>query len=144
MTDVVKLAHKLYRKINQQQVPDRVGWVDLVHWIEDAIEAYYSLNGKALQFSDEMFEMDESGNAATFKDDLKVDEQQWVLLQAQIYFFQWVQASVNTDKSYTTDAMSVTHGDKPYEHIADTLEKLVADRDRVWYQMNRYNTLGVV
>lgn len=144
MTDVVKLAHKLYRRINQQHVPEEIGWVDLVHLIEDAIEDFYAYSGRAHLFSEDMFELDESGNAVTFSEDLKSDEKKWVLLQAQINFMKWVQMSVNDQTSYTTDAMSVTHGDKPYEHIGDSIAKLESDRDRIWYAMPRYNQLGVV
>lgn len=45
--------------------------------------------------------------------------------------------------SYTTDAMSVTHGDKPYEHIGATIDRLEGERDRIWYAMVRFNQLGV-
>lgn len=143
MTDVVALAQRLYRRINQQTTPDTVGWVDLVHFIEDAIEDLYVISGRALQYSEDKFELDESGNAATFADDLKLDEKKWVVLKAEIQFFKWVQASVDDQTSYTTDAMSVTHGDKPYEHIGSTIDRLEAELNRVWYTMTRYNQLGV-
>ena len=143
MTDVVALAQRLYRRINQQTTPDTVGWVDLVHFIEDAIEDLYVISGRALQYSEDKFELDESGNAATFADDLKLDEKKWVVLKAEIQFFKWVQASVDDQTSYTTDAMAVTHGYKPYEHIGSTIDRLEAELNRVWYTMTRYNQLGV-
>jgi len=62
MTDVVALAQRLYRKINQQTTPEPVGWVDLVHMIEDAIEDLYVISGRALLFDGDLFETDESGN----------------------------------------------------------------------------------
>lgn len=45
--------------------------------------------------------------------------------------------------SYTTDAMSVTHGDKPYEHIGQTIDRLQKEMDIVWSRMVRFNQLGV-
>lgn len=45
--------------------------------------------------------------------------------------------------SYTTDAMSVTHGDKPYEHIGATIDRLQKELDVIWSRMVRYNQLGV-
>lgn len=45
--------------------------------------------------------------------------------------------------SYTTDALSVTHGDKPYVHIGSTIDRLEGELARVWYAMPRYNQLGV-
>ena len=144
MTDVVALAQRLYRRINQQTTPDPVGWVDLVHMIEDAIEDLYVISGRSNQYSEEKFELDETGNACTFEDDLQLDDRKWVIKKAEIAFYKWVQASVDDQTSYTTDAMAVAHGDKPYEHIGETIDKLEAELNRIWYTMTRYNQLGVV
>lgn len=143
MTDVVKLANRLYRRINQQTTPEQVGWIDLVQKIEDAIEDLYVISGRSNNFSDDMFIIDESGSVCMFKEDLKLDEQKWVIKKAEIEFYKWVQASVDDQTSYSTDAMSVTHGDKPYEHIGQTIDRLQGELNRIWYAMTRYNQLGV-
>lgn len=67
-----------------------------------------------------------------------------MLLKAQILFYKWVQASVDDQTSYSTDALSVTHGDKPYEHIGSTIDRLEGELARIWYAMVRFNQLGVV
>ena len=143
MTDVVSLAQRLYRRINQQTTPEPVGWVDLVHMIEDAIEDLYVISGRSAFFSEDMFEYDESGNVENFTGTLSLDEEEWVLLEAQIEFYKWVQASHDDMVSYSTDAMSVTHGNKPYEHIGSTIDRLEGERNRIWYTMVRYNQIGV-
>ena len=143
MTDVVKLANRLYRRINQQQTPVQVGWIDLVQKIEDAIEDLYVISGRSSQFSEDMFEVDESGSVVSFANDLELDERKWVVKKAEIEFYKWVQASVDDQKSYSTDAMSVTHGDKPYEHIGQTIDRLQEELNRIWYAMTRFNQLGV-
>lgn len=143
MTDVVKLANRLYRRINQQTTPEPVGWIDLVYLIEEAIEDLYVISGRAELFSEEMFVFDEIGGTCTFAEDLTLDERKWVLLKAQIAFYKWVQNSVDDMFSYTTDAMSVSHGDKPYKNIGETIDKLQAELNRIWYTMTRYNQLGV-
>lgn len=143
MTNVVHLAQKLYRKINQQKVPVQVGWVDLVHFIEDAIEDLYVLSGRSALYSEDMFEMDESGNACTFSDDLPLDERKWVLKKAEIEFYRWVQSDVDQDTSYTTDAMAVTHGDAPWKNLDSMIDKRRHELNRIWYSMTRYNQLGV-
>ena len=143
MTDVVKLANRLYRKVNQQQTPVPVGWIDLVQKIEDAIEDLYVISGRSSQFSEDMFEVDESGSVCTFAADLELDERKWIVKKAEIEFYKWVQASVDDQTSYSTDAMSVTHGDKPYEHIGQTIDRLQGELNRIWYTMTRYNQLGV-
>lgn len=143
MTDVVNLAQRLHRKINAQRTPEEVHWTDQVNWIAEAIRHLYVISGRALTFSEDLFLYDESGNVESFENDLRLDEQEWVLLDAQIEFFRWVQASLDDMTSYTTDAMAVTHGNKPYEHLAETIDRLEKDRDRIWYTMVRHNQIGV-
>lgn len=58
-----------------------------------------------------------------------------------INFFKLVQTNYNGLVSYTTDAMSVTHGDKPFQNLKDTIDGLKAERDVVWWRMVEYNLL---
>ena len=143
MTDVVDLAHRLYKRVNQQTTPAEVGWSDLVHIIIEAIEDLYVISGRSSQFSEDMFEMDDSGSTCTFSDDLALDERKWVIKKAEVEFYKWVQASVDDQTSYSTDAVSLTHGDKPYEHIGETIQDRKDELNRIWYDMTRYNQLGV-
>ena len=143
MTDIVKLARRLYKKIKSQNVPEEFGKGDQMDLIEDAIRQLYVISGRQALMSDDKFEYDENDYPESFADDLAQDEVEWVLLQAQVSFYKFVQASVDDQTSYTTDAMSVTHGDKPYEHIGQTIDRLEGERDRIWYSMIRYNQIGV-
>lgn len=143
MTDVVALAQRLHRKINSQRTPEEVHWTDQVLWVAEAIRKLYVISGRALQFNEDMFEYDESGDIMSFSETLSPDEVEWVLLEAQIEFYKWVQASHDDMVSYTTDAMSVTHGNKPYEHIGATIDRLEGERNRIWYAMTRFNQIGV-
>ena len=143
MTDVVALAQKLNRKIKWQQVPETVDWVDQVDLITDAIETLYVISGRNHQFSEDLFEKDEDGVIISFANDMTLAEREWVLLRAQVEFYKAVQSSHDDDTSYTTDAMSVTHGDKPYEHIGQTIDRLEKEMAVIWTRMVRYNQLGV-
>ena len=143
MTDVVALTHRLYKKIKLQKTPETVHWTDQIDYITDGIRHLYVLSGRELQFSEDLFEYDESGNVCSFANDLTLAETEWVLLDAQTEFYRFVQASVDDQVSYTTDAMSLTHGDKPYEHIGETIDKLEAKKAVVWTRLVRYNQLGV-
>lgn len=78
MTDVVALAKKLYRKINQQRTPEQVEWTDLTHYIADAIEALYVVSGRTLRYSEDKMEYDESGAAVSFSENMELDEREWV------------------------------------------------------------------
>ena len=146
MTDVVALAKKLYRAINQQTTPEAVGQIDLVYLIMDAIEELYIISGRQSQFSDDMFDLNvtEEEITCTFEKDLSTDERRWVVLDAEINFFKWVQNSVDDMFSYSTDAMAVSHGHKPYKNIGETIADRKEMLNRIWYSMVRFNQLGVV
>lgn len=147
MTDIIKLAKKLYRRINSQKVPETFSREDQANLIEDAIRQLYVISGRSSQMSDDRFTYDENEMPLTFDGDLKEDEVRWVLLEAEVNFYKWVQASVDDDKSfsYGTDAitLSIAHGDKPFEHLGQTIKDRTDLRDRIWYSMIRYNQLGV-
>lgn len=143
MTDIVALTHRLYKKIKLQKVPETLHWTDQIDYITDGIRHLYVLSGRELQFSEDLFEYDESGHICSFANDLTLAETEWVLLDAQTEFYRFVQASVDDQVSYSTDATSVTHGDKPYEHIGETIDKLEMKKAVVWTRLVRYNQLGV-
>ena len=70
-----------------------------------------------------------------------MDEQEYVLTTAEIAFYKKVQASVDDITSYTTDAMSVTHGDKPFANLQQKITDLDMRQRMIWYKMARYNIL---
>ena len=147
MTDIVALAQRLYRRIRWQEIPEELTSSDLVDILCDAIRMLYVISGRTFQYSDDKFviEKDTDGKivSATFEDDLELDEQEWVLLEGEISFYNMALSNVDDLQSYTTDAMSVTHGDKPYKNIKATVEDRQAKQAVVWTRMVRYNQLGV-
>lgn len=76
-----------------------------------------------------------------FAADLPLDESEYVLLTAEINFYEKVQSTVNDLTSYTTDAMAVTHGDKPFANIQQKLTDLRDQQTRLWYKMSRFHHL---
>lgn len=64
-----------------------------------------------------------------------------MLTTAEIAFYKKVQASVDDITSYTTDAMAVTHGDKPFVNIQQKITDLDTRQRMIWYKMARYNIL---
>ena len=64
-----------------------------------------------------------------------------MLTTAEIAFYKKVQASVDDLTSYTTDAMAVTHGDKPFANIQQKITDLDTRQRMIWYKMARYNIL---
>ena len=168
MTDIVRLAQRLQRRIRWQEIPEELTSADLIEIICDAIRMLYVISGRTFQYSDDMFttinseasggetESEETNEASEteeteedkedglwFTADLELDEQEWVLLESEIDFYNMALSNVDDLQSYTTDAMAVTHGDKPYKNIKATVEDRQAKQAVVWTRMVRFNQLGV-
>lgn len=142
MTNVTHIAERLFRKIKWQEVPEEVNHEDLVDLVCDAIRKLYVISGRALTFSEDMF-IDDEHFEIMFSEDLQLDETEWVLLESQIEFYKTCQSNVDDLTSYTTDAMAVTHGDKPYKNLGETIDRLKEEQNTIWYRMVRFNQLGV-
>ena len=140
MTDILLLAHKLFKRIEWQTVPDVVTLEDLTVMIADAIRYLYIITDRALAFDEEMFTIEE-GVYISFKEDLKLDEREYVLITAEIDLYRKAQTSVNELTSYSTDAMTVSHGDKPFANLQQTIDDAERRRDRIWYKMGRFHLL---
>lgn len=140
MTDVVNLARRLFQRIEWQSVPDAVGEDELIEFVADAIRYLYVMTGRTMQFTEDMF-ISEDGIYVQFAGDLMLDEQEYVLVTAEIAFYRKVQASVDNITSYTTDAMAVTHGDKPFANLQQKIADLDVRQRMIWYKMARYNIL---
>lgn len=147
MTNIITLAQRLHKRIRWQEIPEELNSSDLIDIICDAIRMLYVISGRTFQFSEDKFVIveDEHGNIASadFEDDLELDEQEWILLESEIAFYNMALSNVDDLQSYTTDAMSVTHGDKPYKNIKATVEDRQQKQAVVWTRMVRFNQLGV-
>lgn len=96
--------------------------------------------GRAASFSEEMFTR--SGDLySEFSGTLPLDEQQYVLVSAEIFFYSKVQTTVDALTSYSTDALSITHGDKPFANLQQKITDLKNDQRQIWYKMTRYHHL---
>lgn len=144
MTDITKLANRLYRKIKWQEVPEQIGYPELVDLVCDAISKLYVISGRTFLYDEEKFHRDSMDVVNEFDDTLAQDEIEWVLLECQIEFYKTCQSNVDDLTSYTTDAMAVTHGDKPYKNLGETIDRLKGEQDVIWTRMVRFNQLGVV
>jgi len=142
MTDLVKLAKRLHRRIKWQEIPEEMSSAELIDILVDAIRMLYVISGRTFQFSEDMVVYDEDMDV-TFSDTLELDEQEWVLLKAEISFYNMAASSFDDLQSYTTDAMAVTHGDKPYKNIRSIIEDRQNELAVVWTRMVRFNQMGV-
>lgn len=140
MTDIIALTEQQHKRIEWQNVPYDVTIDDMCVFITRAIEHLYVVTGRALMFREDMFTT-ENGLYVTFSETLPLDEKWYVLLTAEIDFYTKVQTGVSDLTSYTTDAMSVSHGDKPFANLQQKLMDLDTERKMIWYKMTRYHHL---
>ena len=142
MTDLTILARELEERMMYQQMPSQLEVKDYENLIVSGVKTMYIDTGRATTWSDDMIEREPGDEILAghllLKADLAIDEEKYVLLTAQILLIQRIQGDVNTIVGYTTDALSVTNADKPYEHLADSIEKLDNERRITYYKMVRY------
>ena len=74
-----------------------------------------------------------------FKPDMPLDEQEYVLVCAEIEFYAKAQSEVSELTSYTTDAMAVSHGDKPFANLQQKLDDLRREKAQLWHKMSRFH-----
>lgn len=141
MTDLENLTQRLFKRIEWQRVPDDVTREDLSEYIAGGVRELYVMTGRALEFSEDMFIKNDWDIITEFVEDLPLDEQEYILVCAEIAFYSKVQTDVNGLTSYTTDAMAVSHGDKPFANLQQTIDDLNKKKTRLWYKMSRFHLL---
>lgn len=137
MTNISELANELKDATRWQKTPLPLSNNDYVSIIIRALKRLYIDTGRASVFNMDMITKNDEENVC-FTEDLPIDEEEYVLLCAQIGFFNQVKTDVNNIVGYTTDALSVTNADKPYANIKDSIEKLENERRITYYKMIRY------
>ena len=137
MTNISELANELKDATRWQKTPLPLSDNDYVSIIIRALKRLYIDTGRASVFNMDMITKNDDENVC-FTEDLPIDEEEYVLLCAQIGFFNQVKTDGNNIVGYTTDALSVTNADKPYANIKDSIEKLENERRITYYKMIRY------
>jgi hypothetical protein len=137
MTNISELANELKDATRWQKTPLPLSDNDYISIIIRALKRLYIDTGRASVFNMDMITKNDDENVC-FTEDLPIDEAEYVLLCAQIGFFNQVKTDVNNIVGYTTDALSVTNADKPYANIKDSIEKLENERRITYYKMIRY------
>lgn len=140
-TSISMLADKLKKKTDWQRTPTPLYEDDYIGMVIYGIERMYVDTGRASAYDTSFVSTDDETGEVLFEKDLPIDEQAYVLLCAQIQFFQQVAADVNNIVGYTTDALTVTNADKPYANIKDTIATLDNERRITYYKMARFTML---
>lgn len=161
MLNLTKLVEELKDKTEWQETPMPLTDDQYMGMIVRALERLFVDTGRAVEYDETKYvEVPINGESSDTPDDSQeeseepvvsyygydadflLDEKLYIMLCAQMEFFRKVQSDVNNAFGYTTDALSVTHADKPYENLKDTVGSLDNERRIIYYKMVRY-TLGV-
>lgn len=141
MTDIGELTTRLMEITAWQRTPVALYPADYAKMIMYGIKDLYIMTGRALGFTADKFSGDGNVFPTQFEDTLEIDEEEYVLVCAQIEFYQRVQADVNNIVGYTTDGLSITNADKPYVHLQQSIDDLRTRKAMLLYKMPRYMQL---
>lgn len=137
MTDLKPLVEDMMRATAWQRTPQEVTYGDYVNMIIGGLKHLYLITGRGDSYVDTMVDAD----AETFSADLNLTEKMIVLYASQIEFFEKVRADKNAIVGYTTDALSVTNADKPYQYLSQTIDELRQKIRVAYYKLVSY-TVG--
>lgn len=126
-----ELAYRLQYDVKWQETPDAMTEDDFYYMIQCGIRRLFIDTARSASYEE------------TEEYDLEIDEQEYVLICAKLLFFDMVKSSLDQMVSYTTNALSITGGDKPYKNIKETRNELEAERIRTFNKMDRYVHAGV-
>lgn len=146
MTDLGRLCERLYQKVEWQKMPisespDEIQDM-LIYCIVDAIEDLFVVTGRAGEYQDYSYGIDEIyEKPTTFSYDLLLDEELYVLARAQIGIYSKVRTQYSDILGYTTNALTVTNADKPYQYLTGTITELENQLKVYYYKMVRFSHL---
>lgn len=134
--NVTQMTDILRDKTSWQATPRGMLASDYRNMIIYGIRHLLIDTGRASMYNRENYEQEDG--CEFYRGDFGIDEEEYVLLLAEIQFFRKVQTDLNDQVSYTTDALSVTQGNKPFEHVQQTVNDLELERRRLYYKMHVY------
>lgn len=145
MLNITKLAKWLRQRTEWQETPMPMSDKDYISMVIDGIERLFVDTGRSTEYDEEKYVMVQDSDEnypneiyLAYDADFPLDERRYIQLCSEINFFSKVQCDVNDRFSYSTDAITVTKADKPYENLKDTIEKLDNERRIIYYKMVRY------
>lgn len=124
MLNITDLVDELQDQIRWQKTPEELELSDYEQFVVHGLKRLYIDTGRASSFDHNSIVRDAETDHLMFYQDLQIDEEEYVLICAQIQFFKRVATDVNRLVGYTTNALSVTNSDKPYANLKDSIEKL--------------------
>lgn len=135
MTNVIALAERLQRDLSMFNIASGLTQDDYVHYIIVGTEMFYNYTGQGYSNVDDIL-VYEAGSVIAFSRDFALIERSYILVCAKIAIAEWARANKAELVSYTTDAISVAHGDKPFRNVSDMLAAYEQERRILHYKLN--------
>lgn len=130
MTDAVALANRLKRDMSMFNIATSLTDDDFMYYIVIGTERFYNFTGQGYSNVDDIIvkDADDDSKIIGFSRDFAMIERSYILVCAKIAIAEWARANKAELVSYTTDALSVAHGDKPFKNITDMLNGFEQER----------------
>lgn len=134
MMTLTPLVEELMRGTEWQRTPTEITSQDYFAMIVKGIEYLYMLTGRGTAFSDDMIDAENQ----TFSGNLNLTEKMIVLWSAEIDLLEKVRADKNAIVGYTTDAISITNADKPYQYLSQSIDELRQKIRTAFYKLTAF------
>ena len=102
------------------------------------LEAMFIQTGRAMEYDESWLIFDDNGILVGTTQTLHLDELRYAYIHAKMEFFKQVQTDVNNIVGYTTDALTVTNADKPYQNLEQTIAGIQEELRKIYYTMIRH------
>lgn len=140
MLNITKMAEELKELTAWQEIPE-VLWDDQYQdMIIRGIKRLFIDTGRAILYNAASYQrfMEDDTEYFGYDGTFEIDEERYIMICAQMEFFKRVQSDVNNIIGYSTNALTVTNADKPYENLKDSLLNLENERRILFFKMVRF------
>lgn len=136
MTDVLALAARLKRDLSMFNIASALTDDDYVHYIIIGTEMFYNYTGQGYENVDSIIVRDDEDKIIAYSRDFATIERSYILVCSKVSIAEWARANKAELVSYTTDAISVAHGDKPFKNVSEMLAGFEQERRILHYKLN--------
>lgn len=134
--DLQPFVDALKDKTAWQRTPAAISDEQYLEMIIHGIEYLFMLTGRDGEIQDGSIDRE----AKTFAGELGLTEKKIVGWAAEIELLERVRDDKNAIVGYTTDALSVTNADKPYQYLTDSINYLKHEIRVAYYKLVGYVT----
>lgn len=146
MTQISDIVDEVYEAVEWQRMPRCLSASELSQRIYniviDSIRYLYVITGRSGAYDEsKQYEEDESGTFIAYLPTLQALERVYIVERSIVGFLRKVQSDVNNIVGYSTDAMTITNADKPYQYLSQSIAEREAELRKLYYKMVNYTIL---